>query len=97
MTDEGRAALAASAPDEGARECVRCDASHDEDIHDHHYHSGQGPFIGEAHARPAAPVALDVDDRSFLRWCHERFAVVFHESPNLDWMQRTRRPLGAVR
>lgn len=31
---------------------------------------------------------MDENDRAFLRWCHERFAVVFGESPNLDWMQR---------
>jgi len=40
--------------------------------------------------QPAAPsdAELREDDRAFLAWCHERFAVVFHESPNLDWMQR---------
>jgi hypothetical protein len=31
---------------------------------------------------------LKPDDAAFIRWCHERFMIVFHESPNLDWMQR---------
>jgi len=43
---------------------------------------------GCAEAAAPSDAGLREDDRAFLAWCHERFAVVFHESPNLDWMQR---------
>ena len=46
------------------------------------------PPMDQREAAAPSDAGLREDDRAFLAWCHERFAVVFHESPNLDWMQR---------